>query len=353
MRHLATIAKIEELKNIPGADKIEAARVKGWWVVVLKDQFKTDDFVLYFEIDSFLPVKSEYDFLLKGNKLKKMLSEGKEVEGIRLRTIKLRGTVSQGLILPLTILNNYGNLEKIKDDWYLTLSKQKNMEKIKLEIGLDISNILGIIKYEQPVSPCLSGIVKGAFPSFLPKTDEERIQNMAEVLDSYYMTEKLDGSSVTYYKKDGVFGVCSRNLELQEGETTQWKIARELNLKEKLHDNFAIQGEIVGEGIQKNPYKIRGQKVFFFNAYNIKFGKFLEFEDFKGMCDSLRLETVPILDENFSLPKNVDEMLEIAVGKSMLNSECEREGVVARKKSHIENERISFKAISNNYLLSE
>lgn len=329
MRHLATIAKIEELKNIPGADKIEAARVKGWWVVVLKDQFKIDDFVLYFEIDSFLPVKPEYDFLLKGNKPKKMLSEGKEAEGIRLRTIKLRGQISQGLILPLPM--------DLKD----------------LPEGEDVTERLGIIKYEQPVPSCLSGIAKGAFPSFLPKTDEERIQNMVEVLDSYYMTEKLDGSSVTYYKKDGVFGVCSRNLELQESETTQWKIARELNLKEKLYDNFALQGEIVGEGIQKNPYKIKGQKVYFFNAYNIATGKFLEFEDFKGRCDSLHLETVPILDENFSLPKDVDEMLEIAVGKSMLNSECEREGVVARKKSHIENERISFKAISNNYLLSE
>ncbi len=329
MRHLATVAKIEELKNIPGADKIEAARVKGWWVVVLKDQFKIDDFVLYFEIDSFLPVKPEYDFLLKGNKPKKMLSEGKEAEGIRLRTIKLRGQISQGLILPLPM--------DLKD----------------LPEGEDVTERLGIIKYEQSVPSCLSGIAKGAFPSFLPKTDEERIQNMVEVLDSYYMTEKLDGSSVTYYKKDGMFGVCSRNLELQEGETTQWKITRELNLKEKLYDNFAMQGEIVGEGIQKNPYKIKGQKVYFFNVYNIAAGKFLEFEDFKGICDSLHLETVPILDENFSLPENVDEMLEIAIGKSMLNSDCEREGVVVRKKSHIGNERISFKAISNNYLLSE
>jgi len=329
MRHLATIAKIEELKNIPGADKIEAARVKGWWVVVLKDQFKTDDFVLYFEIDSFLPVKSEYDFLLKGNKPKKMLSEGKEAEGIRLRTIKLRGQISQGLILPLPV-----DLKGLAE-------------------GEDVTESLGVIKYEQSIPSCLSGIAKGAFPSFLPKTDEERIQNMVEVLDSYYMTEKLDGSSVTYYKKDGMFGVCSRNLELQEGETTQWKIARELNLKEILHDNFALQGEIVGEGIQKNPYKIKGQKVYFFNVYNIAAGKFLEFEDFKGMCKFLHLETAPILDENFSLPENVDEMLEIAIGKSMLNSDCEREGVVVRKKSHIGNERISFKAISNNYLLSE
>lgn len=242
MRHLATIAKIEELKNIPGADKIEAARVKGWWVVVLKDQFKIDDFVLYFEIDSFLPVKPEYEFLLRGNKPKKMLSEGKEAEGIRLRTIKLRGQISQGLILPLPM--------DLKD----------------LPEGEDVTERLGIIKYEQSIPSCLSGIAKGAFPSFLPKTDEERIQNMVEVLDSYYMTEKLDGSSVTYYKKDGMFGVCSRNLELQESETTQWKIARELNLKEKLYDNFAMQGEIVGEGIQKNPYKIKGQKVYFFQC---------------------------------------------------------------------------------------
>lgn len=326
MRQLVTIQKIEDLRPIAGADKIEVASVKGWKVVVLKNQFKINDLVLYFEIDSFLPVKPEYEFLLKGSKPKKMLVDGKEVEGIRLRTVKLRGQISQGLIMPIP-------------------------NSISPDLGVDVSEALGIIKYEQPIPACLSGRVKGMFPCFIPKTDEERIQNIPEIFNGYYATEKLDGSSVTYYKKDGVFGVCSRNLELLEGDTIQWKLARELGLQEKLYDDFAIQGEVVGAGIQKNPYKLMKQKVYFFNAYNIKTGKYLEYQNFKEICETLGLEIVPVINENYPLPSSVDEMLERASGKSLLNPEIEREGLVIRKKNNVGNERVSFKAINNDYLL--
>jgi RNA ligase (TIGR02306 family) len=247
MRHLVTIQKIEEIKPIKDADKIEAARINGWWVVVLKG-FNVGDKVLYFEVDSFLPVKPEYDFLLRGSSPKKMLMDGKEVEGIRLKTIKLKGTLSQGLILPIpeVLLN--------------------------LEVGEDVTERLDVIKYEAPVPVELSGIMKGNFPCFIPKTDEERIQNMPSIFSGFYVTEKIDGTSVTFYKKDGVFGVCSRNIDLLEGNTTQWRIAKELKLEEILPDNFSLQGELIGEGIQKNPLKIHGQKVYFFNAYNIEAG---------------------------------------------------------------------------------
>jgi len=235
MRKLVTIQKIEEKKLIEGADKIEAARVKGWWIVVQKDQFRVGDSVLYYEIDSFLPVRPEYEFLLKGNKPKKMLFDGKEIEGIRLKTIKLKGQISQGLIMPIP-------------------------EGLKIPDDGDVSEELGVIKFEIPIPACLTGIIKGSFPAFLPKTDEERIQNMVDVLNinTFYVTEKIDGTSTTFYKKDGVFGVCSRNIELVEGETTQWRIAKELDLINKIPDNFALQGELVGEGIQGNPLKIKG-----------------------------------------------------------------------------------------------
>ncbi|OPZ94717.1 MAG: hypothetical protein BWY74_00328 [Firmicutes bacterium ADurb.Bin419] len=91
MRHLATINKIEEIKPIQSADKIEVARVKGWWVVIQKNQFKVGDEVIYLEIDSFLPVKPEYKFLLRGSSPKKMIVDGKEIKGIRLKTIKFKG----------------------------------------------------------------------------------------------------------------------------------------------------------------------------------------------------------------------------------------------------------------------
>jgi RNA ligase (TIGR02306 family) len=331
MRKLATIQIIEELKPIKEADRIEVARIKGWWVVVRKDEFKVGQRIIYYEIDSFLPLKPEYDFLLKGSSAKKMLVDGgKEVEGIRLKTIKLRGQVSQGLVLAVP-------------------------EGITDEIGADVSEKLGVIKYEMPIPASLSGKCKGVFPYFLEKTDEERIQNMVDVLAGFYVTEKLDGTSVTFYNRNGEFGVCSRNLELSEGEVTQWRIAKALQLPTKIPVNFALQGELVGEGIQGNPLKIKGQEVYFFNAFNIEAHKFLDFDDFLGICNSLGVKTVPVIDYDFALPKSVDEMLLIAEGKSLINPTVEREGIVVRPKIEMQykGQRFSFKAISNKYLLEE
>lgn len=331
MRKLVTIEKIKEKKPIDGADKIEAVRVREWWCVAKKDEFQVGDWALYYEIDSFLPVIPAYDFLLRGSKPKKMMVNGIEVEGIRLKTIKLKGQISQGLALPYSAIGNS-----------------------RLEEGQDVTEELHVLKYEQPIPAELSGKVKGNFPSFIPKTDEERIQNMSDVLGGYYVTEKLDGTSTTYYKKDGVFGVCSRNLELQENGGTQWRLARELGLCENLKDDFAIQGEIVGEGIQGNPLKLSGQQFFAFNIYHIKIERYLDYKSFIRMCESMNIKTVPILDENFSLPKSVKEMVEYAEGKSALNANVEREGVVVRPKTEMNykgQRRLSFKAISNKYLL--
>jgi RNA ligase (TIGR02306 family) len=333
MRQLATIQKIEEIKSIPTADAIVAAKIKGWWVVVHKDEFNIGDKVIYYEVDSFLPVIPEYEFLMKGNNPKKMIVDGREVEGIRLKTIKLRGQLSQGLIMPL--------------------SSFKLLEG--LEAGEDVSDLLGVLKYEPPIPACMSGKIKGGFPGFLRKTDEERIQNMEEVLYGFYMTEKLDGTSATYYKKDGTFGVCSKNIELQDGENVYWEMAKTLDLMNKIPDYFCLQGEIVGEGIQGNPLKLNGRDIYFFSAYNIVSGVYLDFDDFIKICNTFGLKTVPVIDDNFNLPKNLDEMLSSAEGKSKLNLNVEREGVVVRSKTEMDyrGQRFSFKAISNKYLLNE
>ncbi len=338
-RKLASIQAIMEILPIDGADKIVKARIKDWWVVTAKDNgLKVGDDVVYFEIDSFLPDIKPFEFLKKGSKLRKMLMDGREVEGIRLRTVKLRGQISQGLIMSLAELTNF--------------STEPLSEKAT---GDDITVQLGVLKYDPPLPPELVGEAKGLFPSFIPKTDEERIQNMGDALAGFYVTEKLDGTSVTYFKKEGIFGVCSRNLELKDNDQTQWKIARMLDLENKIPDNFALQGELCGEGIQGNPFKIKGQKVFFFNAYNIAAGRYLDFKDFKGLCESKGLDTVPILDENFTPPSSVKAMLEYANGKSALCDTAEREGVVVRPKIEMlyGGKRFSFKAISNNYLLNE
>lgn len=354
MRKLATIREVNQIMPIEGADAIEVAVVDGWNVVTKKGEYFPGDLCVYCEIDSFLPIKDEYEFLRKSS-YKKM----GEQEGFRLRTIKLRGQLSQGLLLPLSVL---GDLDINKDS-----------------IGLDVTDMLCITKYETPIPAELNGEVNGAFPSFLRKTDEERVQNLGKKYknlvnsnDTFYITEKLDGSSVTFYLNEGVFGVCSRNWDLKEDENnTFWKVAKQLNLKDKLEVeekfptrltstifgdqplkrlNLALQGELIGEGIQGNPYNIKGQTVKFFNAFDIDNGKRLSYDNFVSLITYLGLDVVPIIDENFTLPDNIDELLKLSEGKSMLNSKTEREGFVIRSK---ENTELSFKVISNKFLLNE
>jgi RNA ligase (TIGR02306 family) len=336
-RKLASVRKISKISSIEGADKIELAIVDGWKVVVAKDvNHKVDDMVIYCEIDSFLPVKEEFEFLRKSSY--KKMSDG--TEGFRLKTIKLRGQVSQGLILPMSVVE-YTN--------------------VQFKVGMDVTNLLGVTKYEPPIPAELSGKVKGMFPSFLYKTDEERVQNLASEYESYkeknkeevkfYVTEKLDGSSATFYIKDGVFGVCSRNLELLETEGNSfWKVARELKLEEwliSLGKNICLQGELVGESVQGNPYKIKGQTVRFFNGFNIDTQENIPFLEFVELTQKMNLTTVPILDYDFTLPETIEDMLEYADKKSELNSNFDREGIVVRSYDRT----ISFKVISNKFLL--
>ena len=338
-RKLATIRKITDIRPIEGADMIELATVGGWSVVVAKDVgHKVGNSVVYCEIDSFLPIKEEFEFLRKSS-YKKMGDQ----EGFRLKTIRLRGQLSQGLILPISVvpITQFASAYDLPE-------------------GLDVTEMLGIVKYEPPIPAELAGKVKGGFPSFLHKTDEERVQNLVKEYDEYkltsahqfYMTEKLDGSSATYYMNKGEFGVCSRNLELLETEgNTFWKVARELDLENKLRDkgNICLQGELIGEGIQGNPYKIKGQTVHFFNAFDIDKQARLGINEFLVLLDDMELSSVPILDVAMLLPETITGMLELAEGKSRLNNNTEREGVVVRSLDNT----ISFKAISNKFLLSE
>jgi RNA ligase (TIGR02306 family) len=316
------------------------AIVDGWKVVVAKNvNHKVGDLVVYCEIDSFLPIKEEFEFLRKGS-YKKMVDG---TEGFRLRTIKLRGQVSQGLILPISVLYDNRDLSAFDE----------------LTVGEDVTSILGIVKYEPPIPAELAGKVKGLFPSFLRKTDEERIQNLSGEIETwknktFYITEKLDGSSATFYYKDGEFGVCSRNLELLETEdNTFWKVARQLDLENKMKDfdvNISLQGELIGEGIQGNPYKIKGQTVKFFNLFDIDLQEYHSLSMFETVVKNrFKLETVPVLERHFQLPKTVEDILKYADGKSELNRTFDREGVVIRSLDR----KVSFKAISNKFLLNE
>ncbi|RYU96774.1 RNA ligase (ATP) [Emticicia agri] len=329
MRRLASIQRIMALEPIEGADNILKAKVLGWELVIKKSEFAVGDFCIYCEIDSLLPDKPEFEFL--------------KAKSFRIKTIRLRGQVSQGICFPLSILP----------------------EGFEIEEGADCTEALGIIKYEPPIPASLAGIMKGGFPSFIPKTDEIRVQILQNVLTKYkgescFITEKLDGSSATYYLKDGQFGVCSRNLEIEENiENTFWKVAKALNIEEKIRSlggNYALQGELVGEGIQYNRLKIKGQTVFFFNLFNIDTFEYVSYADFMKLMKQLDLQPVPVLNDNYHLSDSITELVEMAKIKSKVQAEVWAEGIVIRLLNEKFDKwllkdlgghgRISFKAIN-------
>ena len=329
-RKLATVVKIADIQPIVGADAIVVASVKGWKVVVKKDDYKVGDLAVYYEIDSFLPIRPQFEFLRKSS-FKRMNS----IEGFRLKTIKLRGQLSQGLLTPIPD----GILDPKEGD--------------------DLTEALDIVKYEPPIPAQLAGKIKGVFPSFIPKTDEIRIQNFESdvgfvpVGKRVYVTEKLDGTSFTCYFNNGVFGVCGRNWELTEtNDNSLWRMANMLELKDKLTKlgkNIALQGELIGSNINGNLYGLSDHKLFFFTGYDINTGMRMPFYILEWILFKLDLQMVPVIESVSILPKEdiVDYMLKYAEGKSVLNVDVDREGVVVRG---LEQE-FSFKAISNVYLL--
>jgi len=330
-RKLASVVKIVDIQPIPGADAIVVAKVKGWNVVVKKGEFNVGDLAVYYEIDSFLPVRPQFEFLRKSS-YKRMGSS----EGFRLKTIRLRNTVSQGLLTPIP--------EGIIDP----------------KEGDDLTEALGIVKYEPPIPAQLAGKIKGTFPSFIPKTDEIRIQNFESEVgfspagERAYLTEKLDGTSFTCYFNNGVFGVCGRNWELTEtSDNSLWRMANLLQLKEKMTKhgkNIALQGELIGAGINGNLYELKEHKLYFFTGYDIDKGRRMFFDELEWLLFRFEVPMVPVLEKyGYVLPTEnlVDNMLKYAEGKSVLNMGVDREGVVVRG---LERE-FSFKAISNTYLL--
>jgi len=337
-RKLATIRKVFDIQPIENADNIEVATVDGWKVVVKKGEFEKGDLGVFFEIDSFLPIEDRYEFLKKSSY--KTMTDG--TEGFRLKTVKLRKQISQGLLLPLNLF-----------------------PEIKPSLGEDVTEQLNIKKYEPPIPACLSGVIKGRFPSFIQKTDQERIQNLPLYFETlkemeFEESEKLNGSSATYYVKDGEFGVCSRNLELKESETnTLWQVAKKIEIKEsleKLKRNIAIQGELVGEGINKNTLKLMGHHFYIFDIFDIDNHRYLTpGERYKliGRMNSDQLKQVPIINiiKIFEIYDSMEKMLEYADRKSVISPNVSREGIVFKSCELYEGDTVSFKVINNNYLL--
>ncbi len=352
MRQLATIKKIDSIETIDGADKIELAKIKGWQVVVEKNKFKANDLVVFFEIDSLLPCVEPFLFL--ESRGRKRIDDGSE--GYRLRTIKLRGVLSQGLLMPISII------DALEDE-------------PKLLVGDDVTDILGIKKYEPPVPAQLVGQVKGTFPSFIRRTDQERIQNLPEYFEKFgdmifEVTEKIDGTSATYYINNGTYGVCSRNMEMKLNEENESNLYVRMGKTFELDKilltigrNLAIQGEIAGPGIQKNRLQLKEVKFFVFDIYDIDEQKYLTSEERQQVFLSIQnlvsqneiFNHVPIVGPPVSLNdlKDIDGTLKFVSGKSFVNPNCEREGFVFKSLDYNYGQIISFKGINNTYLLGE
>lgn len=335
MRKLASVRKIHEISSITGADAIELAKVDGWQVVVKKGEYQVNDLVIYLEIDSWVP-----------NELAPFLSKDKEpkefegVKGERLRTIKLRGCLSQGLILP--IIN--GMIE-----------------------GDDVTDFLNIKKWDRPLPAQLVGQAKGLFPEFLRKTDQERAQNLQSEIavehqlgSLFEVTVKLDGSSITVYHKDGEVGVCSRNLELKLNEENQGntfiKTATNTGLLtalKALGKNIAVQGELMGEGIQGNREKLSEHNIFVFGIFDIDEQRYLNPDERLEVYETLSNygflgSHCPLLGIRVPLiSADINNLLSYAEGKS-LNHPI-REGLVYKRMDG----KFSFKTISNKFLLGE
>jgi RNA ligase (TIGR02306 family) len=369
-RKLASIRRIADIQPIEGADAIVVATVDGWKVVVKKDEFKVGDLALYLEIDSWVP-----------HELAPFLSKGQEprvyngVKGERLRTIKLRGQVSQGLLLPLS------TWAPARRPW--TIGEEG------FEEGSDLTEYLGIQKWEAPIPAQLQGQAAGTFPtSLIPKTDQERIQNCfgeiqkrakrfatekvwnteTQTLEehpavvpedfkepTYEVTMKLDGSSCTIFRWEDELRVCSRNLELKINEENKDNtfVAMALKIGDRIPDGLAFQGELMGPGIQGNREAFGTHYFFVFDVFDIQKHEYLSPSERRSLVDSLKLVYgveglyhVPVLGEDWKAPKSVEEGLAFAEGPS-INHKI-REGLVWKCN---EDPSFSFKTISNQFLL--
>ena len=406
-RKLVTFRTIDAIDPIPGADFIKVASIEGWKVVVKHDEFQPGDMCVFFEVDSFLPMGDlQYEFLRKN------ATTWHGIEGARLKTIRLRKTLSQGLALPISAFPILQQVIEVAEREGATLR------------DINLTGILRIPKWEKVMSTQLAGLARGNFPSFLRKSDQERCQNIPneifgyedewfkldtknvppEVVDvmvqrgevkffgqapemtggwykvrkasasrdtRYEISLKLDGSSMTVYCKgvdeDRVEGVCSRNLDLklegnEDNSFVQMAQNGILDVLCKSGTDVAIQGELMGPGIQGNREDLTHNQFFIYNIFDIKTNEFMTPPErlewvrtanvvSKNLFSQAMLDHVFVLHESSTLAElgitNMDQLLKFAEGPSLKNQV--REGLVFKAVDG----KHQFKVISNQYLLND
>ena len=343
MRKLASIQRIWKIEPIEGADRIELAHVLGWQCVVNKGQFQPMDLAVYFEVDSFLPVAPEYEFM-RASSYRKTDIMG---EGFRLRTMKFRGQISQGLLLPVS------SFAAIPGD---------------AEPGMDVTELLGVKKWEIEERITTGGTMIGTLPYDIPHTDETRVQAEPKLIQAfagleYYISTKMDGSSHSVGMDENGFHVTGHNYEYKDdGNSPFYELVKSMELQVKMEafatenmlTSFTVQGELCAPGIQKNRLKLTKPHWYVFtireNGKRVGLNRMLE------VCKELQLETVPIEEVGMDLPAKyptVEALLERAEGDYPHGGK--KEGIVIRPTEPVYCELISsslsMKVVSNKYLL--
>jgi len=376
MRKLASIQKINLVEPIPGADAIEKIGVLGWELVSKKDDFKIGSSCVYVEIDAVLPDRPEFEFM--------------RPRKFKIKTIKLRGQISQGIAFPLSIITDAHpgyDLSKLKEDDDVTEllgiikwdPEQESIEVEKEPVFNDKNRFVRAYKkYKYLLTKRVKKLLgiptnnnKSDFPDYVPKTDETRVQTMYRGLDMHqgkkaYITEKLEGSSTTYViirskgnfikrlitKQPMRFIVCSRNRAVNNQIDDRWVIAKRYGLEKKMSArrmNYAIQGELIGPKIQGNIYELSEKDFRMYLAYNIDESRYFTLDELQGLADELGIQFVPLLETGHIVHTDIKAYVEMSLGNSKLNPNKKREGIVIR----LEDENFSFKSINPEYLLSQ
>lgn len=312
MNNLATIQTVKNVRHHPNADALDLIQVLGWQVVTKRGEFKEGDLCIYIVIDTVVPDRSEFEFLRNKN--------------FRIKPIRLRGEYSAGIVFPLSILP----------------PKHMASNEITWTEGEDVTDILAIKHYEKPVPTQLAGQAFGTMPGFLRITDEDNLRSNPGAIPElygrpYYITRKEDGSSGTYFIHNGEFGVCSRRIHLKDTEGNGfWNIARKYDIENKLKTTFAttsvaIQGEVVGPGVQKNPLGIKELDFKLFNIFDIVQRTYLDYAKIVEFCNSNNIPMVPIIDEGAAFHYTLEELIALANAQKY-DTGGPAEGIVIRPK---------------------
>lgn len=385
MRKLITLNKIESLTPIVGADRIETAKIKGWNIIVQKGLHKVGDWVTFFEIDSFIPKGLEpfaNDLEPRGTR-KGQLETGEIIEGYKIGSLKLRGVISQGYIVPF---NSYTKEQQayfnsnLKNDFDLTKyigiykfekpetgsERQQRVQNVpKTRFGLFLYKTK---KWLEKTFPSIFKKHSGLFPNYLHRTECERIQNYSAQMYQHWLDDtlfqvsvKFDGSSISVYKKHKLKGVCSREKNKNLKEITDKFVHEGLIIHNKLkgykETNWCVQGELIAPNIQGNFEGVSAPQVYVYSIWDIDKQQYLNPKEAFDFCTKWNLKHVPIIHESITLKqlfpniKDANELVEVmlkyAEGPSGLNGKY-REGLVYKQ---LTDGYKSVKTISNSYLI--